>query len=262
MSNPVLSAIGSHRSIRKYQKKEVPREILEEILSTAMQASTSGNMQAYSVIVTTDEKLKNELYPLHFKQEMVLEAPAFLTFCADFNRMRLWLEENEAPPNFDNLMSFLIGMIDATLYSQNVALAAESMGLGVCYLGTTLANNNKIAKVLKLPSQVVPVVGFSLGYPDEDIQQRDRLPLEAILHDQVYQNYCSKQLKAYHAGKEQASFKRYLDDEQLRQKLLTHEANNLAQIYTKIKYTRQSHLSYSSNVLRCLHEQGFMNHEP
>lgn len=260
MKNDILNAIRSHRSIRKYQKRQVPKKILTEILDAGMQASTSGNMQAYSVIVTTDEELKKELYPLHFNQDMVLEAPVFLTFCADFNRMRIWLDKNEAPPNFDNMMSFLIGMIDATLYSQNVALAAESLGLGICYLGTTLANNKEIAKVLKLPSQVVPVVGFSLGYPDEVINSRDRLPLEAIIHDQIYRNYAAEQVSSYYADKERTSFQRYLDDKELCQRLKEHEVKNLAQVYTKMKYTRESHVQYSASVLECLVGQGFMNH--
>ena len=174
--NSFYQLIESHRSIRKYKKQEIPKDVLYRVLQAGTRASTSGNMQPYSIIVTTDEGIKKKLLPLHFDQSMVMDAPVLLTFCADFHRMRLWLKQSEAPMNFDNLMSFLIGMIDATLASQNVALAAQSEGLGICYMGTTLASNGEISKVLSLPENVVPVVGFSIGYPDEKPQARDLLP--------------------------------------------------------------------------------------
>ncbi len=261
MSNEILKAIKSHRSIRKYQNRPIPKEVMDEILLAGTRASSSGNMQAYSIIVTTDSKIKEELYPLHFNQSMVLEAPAFLTFCADFNRMRKWLELNEAPQNFDNFMSFLIGMIDATLCSQNVAIAAESLGLGICYHGTTLASNKEISKILKLPNQVVPVVGFSLGYPAEEIELRDRLSLDSLVHENTYHDYSAEMIEAIFEQKSTSAMKRYLGDRDLNKILNENKIKNLAQIYTKLKYTRESHLNYSKDVLECLANQGFMNND-
>ena len=128
--NDLYDVIHSHRSIRKYRPDPISDDVLARILAAGSRASSSGNMQPYSIIVTTDKNIKEELLPHHFNQEMVTEAPVLLTFCSDFHRMRLWLEANNAPENFDNFMSFLIGMIDATLASQNIALAAEAEGLG------------------------------------------------------------------------------------------------------------------------------------
>jgi len=93
---------------------------------------------------------------------------------------------------FDNFMSFMIAAIDAILVSQNVALAAESQGLGICYIGSTLANCDQIGRILKLPHNVVPVVGFSLGYPDEDPALRDRLPLDGLVHYETYEDYTER----------------------------------------------------------------------
>ena len=104
---------------------------LTEVLDAGVRASSSGNMQTYSIIVTRDRALREQLYEPHMEQEMVLDAPALLTFCADFRRMRHWLRLSAAPDNFDNFMSFMIAAIDATLVSQNVALAAEARGLGL-----------------------------------------------------------------------------------------------------------------------------------
>lgn len=250
--------LSSHRSIRKYKSTPVPEEVMSRILMAGTRASSSGNMQPYSIIVTTDKEVKKELLPHHFDQNMVMDAPVLLTFCSDFHRMRLWLEANGAPENFDNFMSFLIGMIDATLASQNVALAAESEGLGICYMGTTLASNKEISKVLSLPKYVVPVVGFSLGYPDEEPEIRDRLPMNGIVHKNIYQDYTQNQIKDIYKEKETLGMNRYMKNSELREAVENSGVKNLAQIYTKLKYTKESHIKYSMDVLDCLKEQGFL----
>jgi nitroreductase len=160
-----IDVIHQHRSIREYETDPVPDDLLTEILEAGIRASSSGNMQTYSIVVTRDRGLREQLYEPHLEQSMVLDAPVLLTFCADFRRMRRWLRLSDAPDNFDNFMSFMIAAIDAILVSQNVALAAESKGLGICYMGTTLANCQQVGRILQLPHNVVPVVGFSLGYP-------------------------------------------------------------------------------------------------
>ncbi|MGZ3654227.1 MAG: nitroreductase family protein [Bdellovibrionota bacterium] len=260
--NPVLQQIHSHRSVRKFRNDPVPPAVLERTLEAGLRASSSGNMQSYSVIVTSDPAIRQELFTPHFEQSMVLEAPLFLTFCADFHRMRLWLSQNEAPLNFDNFMSFMIATIDATLASQNVALAAESEGLGLCYMGTTLASCREIARILRCPSHVVPVVGFALGYADESGPLRDRLPLSGVVHQETYSDYTAADIEAAYRDRESAGWKRYMDIPDLRSSIEKVGAKNLAQIYTKAKYTRESHLEYSRNVLACLAEQGFFEHAP
>ena len=253
-----IDFIENHRSIRKYKKKNIDPKILEKILSAGTRASTSGNMQAYSIIVTTEPSLKQKLLPLHFNQEMVVEAPALITFCGDFHRMRRWLEQRQAPANFDNFMSFMIATIDATLVSQNVALAAEGEGLGVCYLGTTLANCENIGDALNLPPHVIPVVGFAIGYPDEVPDKRDRLPLEAIVHHETYQDYTNVEILNMYARKEKTGWERYNSLPELKKLIEKEGVTNLAQIYTKVKYTKSSHHQYSNTVLNYLQAQQFM----
>lgn len=190
-----FDVIHNHRSIRKYKPDPVPDELLEKALNAGLRASSSGNMQTYSIIVTRDRALRERLYDPHMEQDMVLDAPVLLTFCADFRRMRHWLRLNNAPDNFDNFMSFMIGTIDATLASQNVALAAEALGLGICYMGSTLANCDQIGRALELPPGVFPVVGYSLGWPDEDPRPRDRLPLSGLVHYETYCDYCDADIE-------------------------------------------------------------------
>ena len=255
----VIEAIYRHRSIRKYKPEPVPEELLTEILSAGIRASSSGNMQVYSIIVTRDRELREQLHTPHLFQKMVLDAPILLTFCADFYRMRRWLEISDAPDNFDNFMSFMVAAIDAVLVSQNVALAAEANGLGICYMGSTLANCDEIGRILKLPHGVVPVVGYSLGYPDEQPAPRDRLPLDGLVHDEVYRDYTSDRIREIYREREVKGWERYMSYPRLRQMVEDSGVKNLAQLYTTVKYTRESHQEYSRKVLDYLKEQEFMN---
>jgi nitroreductase len=248
-----------HRSIRKYKPDPVPDKLLTKILAAGIRASSSGNMQTYSIIVTRDRALREQLYEPHMKQSMVLDAPVLLTFCADFHRMRQWLQLSNAPDNFDNFMSFLVAAIDAILVSQNVALAAEANGLGICYMGSTLANCHQIGKLLKLPDNVVPVAGFSLGYPDEDPAPRDRLPLDGLVHNETYQDYTTERIQEIYRERNVKGWERYMNIARLRRLVEESGVENLAQLYTTVKYTRESHQGYSKTVLDYLVEHDFMN---
>lgn len=254
---PFINQIKNHRSVREYLSQDISDEIMEDILETGIRASSSGNMQAFSIIVTKDKDIKKELSPLHFDQPMVENAPALLTFCADFNRMRKWLKVSQAPENFDNFMSFMIAAIDATLVSQNCALAAEAHGLGVCYMGTTLANAHLIGPVLGLPKNVVPIVGFSLGYPKETPTRKDRLPLDSLVHYDRYEDYSEEEIKELYFERESKGMERYRSVPRLKQMIEKSDVENLAQVYTKLKYTRESHLIYSNNLLDYLRKQEF-----
>jgi nitroreductase len=249
--NPILEQIHRHRSVRRFKPDAVPEEALSRVLEAALRASSSGNMQSWSVIVTSDPALKRELFGPHFEQPMAVEAPLLLTFCADFHRMRLWLDQSGAPQNFDNFMSFLIGTIDATLASQNAALAAEAEGLGLCYMGTTLASCRDIARVLQCPDHVVPVVGFALGFPDETGNVRDRLPLAGVVHREIYRDYDPERITSVYRERESAGWKRYMEIPELRCRVEEVGAKNLAQVYTLAKYTRESHVEYSKPFPSC-----------
>lgn len=261
MINEVYRTIHAHKSVRRYKRQAVSPETLNRILEAATRASTSGNMQCYSIIVTQDEGLKQRLLEPHFNQSMVTEAPVLLTFCADFNRMRKWIEISEAPQNFDNFMSFMIASIDAILASQNAALAAESEGLGICYMGTTLANCDHIAEILDCPPNVVPVVGFSLGYAEDEAPLRDRLPQKAVVHFEKYHDYTNDEILQHYEAKEISGFKRYNEIPELKALVLQYSLKNLAQVYTVAKYTRESHIDYSKKVLSFLKRQNFFELE-
>ena len=124
-----MKALHSHRSIRRYKSTPIDESLLNEILQAGIRASTTGNMQVYSIIVTKSQEVKQQLLPCHFNQQMVVEAPVVLTFCADFNRFNKWCGQRKAEPGYDNFISFFTGAIDALLVAQNVCIAAEENGL-------------------------------------------------------------------------------------------------------------------------------------
>lgn len=256
----VLDQIHQHRSIRKYQPTPISEDTLQKILAAGIRASSSGNMQSYSIIITKDPERKQALYQAHRKQNLILEAPVLLTFCADFHRMRKWLELREAPDNFDNFLAFMIGAIDAILVSQNAALAAESKGLGICYLGSTLVFSKQVGAALQLPKNVVPVVGFCLGYPAEEPELRHRLPYTGLVHQERYETFTEGEIEGIYEEKEQVDWDRYMTSPQMRRKVAELGIENLAQLYTTAKYTKGFHQDCSRKLLSYLDEQGFMNH--
>ena len=241
----------NHRSIRKYKSDPVDRKTLERILSAGTRASTTGNMQVYSIVVSTEKEIKDKLWLSHFKQNMVLEAPVILTFCADFNRFNKWCEYRKAVPGYDNFLSFFTAAIDALLAAQNVALAAEAEGMGICYLGTTTYMAEQIIEQLNLPKYVIPVTTLTLGYPDENPPLTDRLPLEGVVHYETYKEYTSESIDEIYKEKESL--------EQTHELIKVNNTETLAQIFTEKRYTKKDNIAFSKALLNVLEKQGFMN---
>lgn len=246
----MMKILHQRKTIRKYSDKEVSCELLEEILQAGARTSTTGNMQVYSVVVNREAEMKEKLAPLHFNQPMVKQAPVVLTFCADFHRFNAWCNLRHAEPGYDNFLSFMTAAIDALLVAQTVCVAAETKGLGICYLGTTTYMAEKIIDVLELPQGVVPVTTVTLGWPDEDPEQVDRLPLEAVVHHEKYTPYSADDIDRLYADKEaRADSKQFVAENQL---------ENLAQVFTKVRYKKEDNEHFSQEFLKVLKNQGFL----
>jgi nitroreductase len=240
----------NRRTIRKYTSESVSDSLLNEILAMGCRSSTTGNMQVYSIIVTRDESKKKELAPLHFNQKMITEAPIVLTFCADFNRFNKWCKLRKAEPGYDNFLSFITASIDALLFAQTVSIAAESKGLGICYLGTTTYMAHKIIDVLKLPRGVVPVTTITLGWTAEIPEQVDRLPLEAVVHNEVYNDYSDNDIIRFYKEKENRQDSQQFVNE--------NNKETLAQVFTDVRYKKADNIHFSKILLQVLKDQGFM----
>lgn len=238
-----------HRSIRRYKQDDVSESLLTKIIEVGVRASTTGNMQLYSVVVTRNSETRAQLAPLHFNQPMVKQAPVLLTICADMNRFNRWCEERDADAGYDNLLWLMNATIDASLFAQNICLAAESQGLGICYLGTALYNAKEFIDALSLPKGVVPITAITLGYPDEQPELTDRLPLEAVIHHEVYTDYTTESINSLFQDKENLSSSKQFVTE--------NEKENLAQVFTDIRYKKKDNEFFSEKLLKTLKEQGF-----
>ncbi|MEG1498792.1 MAG: nitroreductase family protein [Bacteroidales bacterium] len=247
----LLSPIFQHRSIRKYKNQAISEEVLHLLLEAGSRASTTGNMQLYSIIVTQDTEQKKALAPLHFNQAMISEAPLVLTFAADIHRFHQWCEINKAGKVYDNFAWFLNGMTDTLLSAQNVAIAAEAQGLGICYLGTTIYMAKEIAEFFKFPEGVIPITTLTIGYPAEEPELAPRLALEAVVHREQYHNYKEEEIRNFFASKE--------NTEETKKLLQVNDLPNLAQIFTLKRYPQKDNIEFSKRYLRFLQENGFMN---
>jgi nitroreductase len=253
-----ITLMNSHRSIRSYRSDPIPQADLDKILHAATRASSSGNMQTYSIVVTKDAGSRAKLWEFHFRQDMVKQAPLLLTFCADWNRMKRWCHANDADPGYDNYLSFMVGFADAVIAAQNAVLAAESLGYGICYMGTTLCAVEGIIEHLKLPPGVYPATTLVVGVPDEDPELRARLPIEGIVHEEIYRDFDAERIASVYKERETEGWKRYMTFPDLAKQMRESGVKNLAQVYTTLKYTRESNDRISHNLLNWLERQGFM----
>lgn len=239
---------ANRRTVRRYTAQEVAPELLTQLLEEATHAPNTGNMQLYSVIVTRSEEGKRALAPLHFNQPAATGCRVLLTFCIDINRFNLWCKEGNADAGFGNLQMLLAGAIDASLFAQQFNTLAEMHGLGCCYLGTTAYNAPEIAKVLELPDGVVPLVSLTVGYPEGEAPLSDRLPLEAIVHDEKYRQYTPGQIREIYAEQENSGdSKRFIEE---------NGKSTLAQVFAEVRYPRATNEAFSKTLQEYL-EKGF-----
>ena len=245
----MLENMKNRRTIRKYKQEDISASLLNDLLEKAFRASTMGNMQLYSVIVTRDKQMKERLAPAHFNQPMVTSTPVVLTFCADFNRFSKWCRQRKAEPGYDNLLSFMNAMTDALLVTQNFCTIAEENGLGTCFLGTTIYNPHQIIDILHLPELVVPVATITVGYPDESPAQPDRLPVKGIIHEEVYHDYTPEDIDEIFAYKESLP--------ENRQFVEINHTETLAQIFTDIRYKKADNEAMSDILKKTLKAQKF-----
>ena len=248
--NETIKTILEHRTIRRYSDKDVDEKTLEQILIAATRGSTTGNMQPYSIIVNRDKAMKEKIAPLHFNQKAVIEAPVLLTFCADFNRFIQWCKQRDTDfDGFNNMQCFTWGIIDAVIATQNACIAAESLGLGICYIGTVTYNAKELGEIYNLPKNVVPVTCITIGYAAENPPLTDRLPLEAVVHVEKYHNYSVENINRLYSEKENLDLtKKLLEENQL---------DNLAKVFTQKRYTKKDNEYFAERFLEYLKEQEF-----
>ena len=245
-----MELLNKHVTVRKFASKPVKDSLIRSIIYSGTRASTTGNMQLYSVVITKDSVQKDKLAPLHFNQPVTKTAPVLLTFVADFNRFSKWCSTNKAKPGYTNFLSFFTAAIDTLLVAQNVCIAAENNNMGICYLGTTTYNAPEIIEVLNLPKLTFPVTTVAIGYPEEIPELTDRIPIEGIIHNEKYEDYSKEQINQLYAFKENL--------ESSRQFIKENNKETLAQIFTDIRYKETDNKFFSEKMMKVLKTQGFL----
>jgi FMN reductase (NADPH) len=186
MSSSVIDAANCHGSVRNYQPEPVPPEMVEAIVAAAQRTSSSSNLQTYSVVAVTEPATRKRLAEFCGNQQHVAEAPVFLAWCADLARLERVCELRGYSQVTEYVENFLVAAVDAVIAAQTAALAAESLGLGMCYIGSIRNRPQDVIDLLHLPRLVFPVTGLTLGWPAAEPVIRPRLPLGAVLHWESY----------------------------------------------------------------------------
>lgn len=195
--NQTIELLRSHRSIRKYKDEPVSQDILKTIVEAGQWASTSSFVQAYSIVRVSDPEKREAMAVLSGDQKNVRTAPEFLVFCADLNRLKTACDMHDVEMEDGFIELMLIASVDASLVAQNVLIAAESLGLGGVYVGGLRNDPDLMSQLLNLPDRVYPVFGLCLGWPDQDPDQKPRLPQELVFFENQYENPKMDRLQDY-----------------------------------------------------------------
>jgi len=228
------------------------------ILETAMRSSNNGNMQTYSIIVTRDRAALQELSLIH-DNNGIAGASVLLTFVCDWSRMVRWCELSKAKPQYDNFNAYLTGALDCMVTAQSVVLAAEAVGLGCCFLGSTIWETDRLNTFFALPKGTHVVTSVMMGWPAESPAMRARLPFVPHVHHERFQALDDNEVLSHYQARETEGWARYISlyGEQWKEKLAAHKLGNLAQVYTCLKYSGQDYRLWSRRQLSSITSQGF-----
>jgi len=187
--NAVLETILNHRSVRGFLPKPLPEGTLELLVAAAQSASTSSNLQFWSVVAVREAERKSRLAELAGQQQFIRDAPLLLVWLADMSRINRMAAERQAQVEGTHYVEeFIVGVVDAALAAQSALIAAESLGLGGVYIGAMRNLPEQIAAELALPPHTFAVFGMSIGYPDpaRETGIKPRLPQSVVLHREQY----------------------------------------------------------------------------
>lgn len=248
MTEGAIDLMLRHRSIRRFSDQPVSDSLLSELVECGLRASNTGNMQLYSVIATREEPLRSELLKLHFNQ--CSSAPLLLTVCTDVHRYHRYCQVNQCDQPYGNLLWWASALVDASLFAQNLCLAAEARGLGFCHLGTVMYNTPEIAALLHCPEGVVPVIALALGFPAEEGRLSERIGPDGVLHSEVYHPYSDDDIRRIHAVRDNDPF----NLEMVRQ----NGTRNYCEIFTTKRYPRQQNEAISASLEAFLQQAGMI----
>lgn len=196
--NEVIESLYRRKSVRAYEDREIPEEMKQLILEAAMQAPSAGCQQLYTILDITDQKLKEALAETCDHQPFIAKAPMVLVFCADCKKWYDAYIEAGCEPRKPGVGDLMLAVTDTVIAAQNAVTAAESLGIGSCYIGDIMENCEKQRKLLQLPDYVFPAAMLVFGWPTKQQKERqkpERCDLKHIVHENTYRSMDGAELR-------------------------------------------------------------------
>ena len=196
--NEVIESLYRRKSVRAYEDREIPEEMKQLILEAAMQAPSAGCQQLYTILDITDQKLKEALAETCDHQPFIAKAPMVLVFCADCKKWYDAYIEAGCEPRKPGVGDLMLAVTDTVIAAQNAVTAAESLGIGSCYIGDIVENCEEQRKLLQLPDYVFPAAMLVFGWPTKQQKERqkpERCDLKHIVHENTYRSMDGAELR-------------------------------------------------------------------
>ena len=197
--NEVIRQLHARKSVRVFTDREIGHAEKSAILEAAVQAPTAGNQQLYTILDITDQSIKDKLVDTCDHQPMIAEAKMVLIFCADCKKWYDAYVATGCEPRKPGVGDLMLAVCDTVIAAQNAVTAAESLGIGSCYIGDIMENCEEQCALLGLPQYVMPVGMVIFGYPTEQQMRRpkpERVDMEYIVHENGYKPMDDKTLEA------------------------------------------------------------------
>ncbi|GCF92962.1 NADPH-dependent oxidoreductase [Enterococcus florum] len=194
----LLQQLITHSSVRSFTAEKLSPTLRQNLLKAAQSGSSSNFVQAYSIIEVSDPQKLEAIERLANGIGYIKEAGAFYIFVADLNKHAQILQYHQhSLEALENEEAFTVAVVDATIAAQTMSVYAESLGLGICYIGGIRNDLFQIAELLKLPKYTFPLFGLSVGYPDHENEVKPRLPIADIHHMDSYHPITIEQITEY-----------------------------------------------------------------
>ena len=196
--NPIIDQLKERKSVRVFEDKPIPQAQISAILEAAVNAPTAGNQQLYTIIHVTDPALKAQLAESCDHQPFIAQAPLVLVFCADCRKWYHAFLEYGCDPRKPGVGDLMLAVSDTNIAAQNAVVAAQSLGIGSCYIGDIMENAETQRKLLNLPEYVFPAAMLVFGYPAKSQLEREKPPRSAmqhIVHENGYRDMDAEELK-------------------------------------------------------------------
>ncbi|OUN30124.1 nitroreductase family protein [Blautia sp. An81] len=196
--NEIIKALAVRKSVRSYTDREISSDCKEKILRAATEAPTAGNQQMYTILDITSQELKDKLSVTCDNQPFIATGKMVLIFCADFHKWYQAFTLAGCSPRRPGPGDFLLAVEDAAIAAQNAVTAAESLGIGSCYIGDIMENYELHRELLHLPEFVFPALMLVFGYPTPQQQEREkpkRAALDFIVHENAYPDFSPEEIR-------------------------------------------------------------------